>query len=91
MQDKNKSRFRLWHAFVAAAVLLLFIFCGYTASRALDFKKTVDALPLSSEQLYDLNEILYSQYPAKHQVLKKLPYNIGQLQLDVWAKSAFFS
>ena len=89
MQDKNnKSRFRLWHAFVAAAALLIISFCGYTASRALDFKKTKDAVPLSSEQVYELNELLYSQYPSEHQVLKKLPYNIGQPQLDIWAKAA---
>ena len=64
MQDKNnKSSFRLWHAFVAAAALLIISFCGYTASRALDFKKTKDAVPLSSEQVYEHNELLYSQYP----------------------------
>ena len=89
MQDKdNKSSFRLWHAFAAAAALLIITFCSYTAARAYDFKKTQDAVPLSAEAVYDLNEILCAQYPEEHQVLKKLPYNIGQPQLDVWAKSA---
>ena len=89
MTDKeNKSRFRLWHAFAAAAVLLVISFCAYTASRAYDFKQTQEAAPLSPEEIYDLNEILYSQYPEEHQVLKKLPYNIGSPQLDIWAKSA---
>lgn len=88
MSEKNKTRFRLWHAFLAASALLVITFCAYTACRAYDFKQTVDASPLTSEQIYDLNEILYSQYPSEHQLLKKLPYNIGQPQLDVWAKSA---
>lgn len=88
MSENKKSRFRLWHAFAAAAVLLLISFCAYTACRAYDFKQTVDAYPLTAEQIYDLNEILYSQYPEEHKVLKKLPYNIGQPQLDIWAKSA---
>ena len=89
MTDKeNKSRFRLWHAFAAAAVLLVISFCAYTASRAYDFKQTQEATPLSPEEIYDLNEILYSQYPEEHRVLKKLPYNIGSPQLDIWAKSA---
>ena len=89
MQDKNnKSSFRLWHAFAAAAALLIITFCSYTAARAYDFKKTQDAVPLSADAVYNLNEILCAQYPEEHQVLKKLPYNIGQPQLDVWAKSA---
>lgn len=89
MSEKNKeSRFRLWQAFAAAAALLLITFCAYTACRAYDFKQTVEATPLTAEQIYDLNEILYSQYPSEHQLLKKLPYNIGQTNLDVWAKSA---
>ena len=94
MQDKNgkdkaeKSGFRLWHAFVGAAALLVITFCAYTAKRAFDLKNTQDAAPLTAEQVFDLNEILYSQYPSEHQLLKKLPYNIGQPQLDVWAKSA---
>jgi hypothetical protein len=89
MQDKdNKSSFRLWHAFAATAALLIITFCSYTAARAYDFKKTQDAVPLSAEAVYDLNEILCAQYPEEHQVLKKLPYNIGQPQLDIWAKAA---
>ena len=67
MQDKdNKSSFRLWHAFAATAALLLIIFCSYTAARAYDFKKTQDAVPLSAEAVYDLNEILCAQYPEEH-------------------------
>ena len=43
---------------------------------------------LSAEQSYALTELLCSQYPSEYQVLKKLPYNIGEPQLDIWAKSA---
>lgn len=86
--NQNKKGFRLWHAFVAAALLLVITFSAFTAKRAYDFKNTQEASPLTAEQIYNLNELLYSQYPSEHQLLKKLPYNIGQPQLDVWAKSA---
>ena len=88
MQDKNKFRFRLWHALAAIAALLIISFSAFTISRALSFKKTSQALPLTAEEAYELSELLYSQYPQEHALLKKLPYNIGQPQLDVWAKSA---
>ncbi len=86
--NQKKNGFRLRHAFVAAALLLVITFSAFTAKRAYDFKNTQEASPLTAEQIYNLNELLYSQYPSEHQLLKKLPYNIGQPQLDVWAKSA---
>ena len=88
MSENKKKRFRLWHAFAAAIALIIFCFCAYTASRAWDFKKTQQARLLTSEEFNQLNQLLYSQYPEEHKLLKKLPYNIGQPQLDVWAKSA---
>ncbi len=89
MSDKeNKGRFRLWHVFAAAAVLLLISFCAFTGLRAYDYKQTQNALPLTSEESEKLNQLLLTQYPQEHKVLKKLPYNIGEPQLDIWAKSA---
>ncbi len=88
MSENKKKRFRLWHAFAAAIALIIICFCAYTASRAWDFKKTQQARLLKSEEFNQLNQLLYSQYPEEHKLLKKLPYNIGQPQLDVWAKSA---
>ena len=86
--NKDSKRFRLWHALVAAAALLIFCFCAFTLSRAISFKKTVQPIELSAEQAESLSQLLIEKYPSEYQVLKKLPYNIGEPQLDIWAKSA---
>ncbi len=86
MSDKKKKGWGL--AALFATVLLLFSFFTYTGVRALSFQKCQDALPLTAEQTYELNELLITNYPEEHKVLKKLPYNIGSPNLDVWAKSA---
>ncbi|BDC92840.1 D-alanyl-D-alanine carboxypeptidase family protein [Treponema bryantii] len=86
--NKDSKRFRLWHALVAAAALLIFCFCVFTANRAICFKKTVQPVDLSAEQAESLSQFLIENYPSEYQVLKKLPYNIGEPQLDIWAKSA---
>ncbi len=73
---------------IALVLLLLLSFFAYTGTRAVSFKNSQDALPLSPEAAYDLNDLLITNYPEEHKVLKKLPYNIGTPQLEVWAKSA---
>ena len=89
MTDKNtKRRFRLWHAFAAAAAFLIISFCVFTAARAYSFTQTQNASELTEEEASQLNRILLSQYQEEHQIVKKLPYNIGKPQLDIWAKSA---
>ena len=89
MADKRtKNGFRLWHAFAGAAALLIIIFCAFTATRAWSYKQTQTASELTEEESAQLAQLLLSAYPLEHQVIKKLPYNIGQPQLDIWAKSA---
>lgn len=90
MSDKSetKRRFRLWHVFAATAVLFIFSFFAFVGLRAADFKKTKDARELTSQEFASLGNILTSQYPEKYNYLKSLPYNIGQPQLDIWARSA---
>ena len=90
MTDKpdTKKRFRLWHGLVAAAALLLISFFSYTAVRAVSFKKTQVARELTAQEISSLGNLLINQYPQKYKYLKSLPYNIGQPQLDIWAKSA---
>ncbi len=72
----------------AAAGLLFLSFGVFCGTRALSFKKTQNASALSVEQAFELNQLLLKDYSSQYQTLKKLPYNIGQPQLDVWAKSA---
>ncbi len=86
MSDKKKKGWGL--AALFASALLLFSFFTYTGVRALSFQKCQDALPLTAEQTYELKELLITNYPEEYKVLKKLPYNIGSPNLDVWAKSA---
>lgn len=89
MSENNETkRFRLWHALVATAALLIFSFCTFTAARAISFKRTKIANPLTNEETAELSTFLKNQYPTKYKYLKALPYNIGEAQLDVWAKSA---
>ena len=89
MSDKeNKNRSRLWKGLLAAAVLLVVTFCAYTAARAVSFKKTQSPRELTSVEFAALTNLLINQNPQKYQALKKLPYNIAQPQLDVWARSA---
>ncbi len=87
-RTENKKRFRIWQGILAAVVLLIICFCGFTASRAIDFKKNQTARELSTQEFADLGNYLISQYPEKYNYLKALPYNISQPQLDVWARSA---
>ncbi len=56
--------------------------------RAVSFKKTQDAAALTAEESFELTQFLLSEYSSEYQILKKLPYNIGDPSLDVWAKSA---
>ena len=73
---------------LAFAALLIFSFTLFTGLRAISFKKTQDAAELTAEETYELTQFLLSEYPSEYQTLKKLPYNISQPVLDVWAKSA---
>ena len=73
---------------LAVAALLIFSFVVFTGVRAASFKKTQDASALSAEEAFELTQFLLSEYPEKYQTLKKLPYNINQPNLDIWAKSA---
>ena len=73
---------------IAVLALLVLSFTGYTAERALSFNKTQTAASLTAEQTQALNHFLLSQYASQYQTLKKLPYNIGSPDLEVWAQSA---
>lgn len=73
---------------LAAAALIVFSFVVYTGVRAAAFKKTQNASPLSAEESFELTQFLLSKYPSEYQILKKLPYNISEPSLDIWAKSA---
>ncbi len=73
---------------LAVAALLIFSFAVFTGARAVSFKKTQDASALSAEDSFELTQFLLSEYPEEYQTLKKLPYNINQPNLDIWAKAA---
>ena len=73
---------------LAFAAILIFSFTLFTGLRAFSFKKTQHAAELTAEETYELTQFLLSEYPSEYQTLKKLPYNISQPVLDVWAKSA---
>lgn len=73
---------------LAVAALLIFSFAVFTGARAVSFKKTQDASALTAEEAFELTQFLLSEYPEEYQTLKKLPYNINQPNLDVWAKAA---
>lgn len=73
---------------LAVVALLIFSFAVFTGTRAVSFKKTQDASALSAEEAFELTQFLLSEYPEKYQTLKKLPYNINQPNLDIWAKAA---
>ena len=86
--NKETKRFRLWHALVAAAAVLIISFCAFTTVRAISFKNTKIPRLLSAQESVDLGNLLISQYPEKYEYLKSLPYNINPPQLNIWAKSA---
>lgn len=73
---------------LAVAALLIFSFAVFTGVRAVSFKKTQDAAALTAEESFELTQFLLSEYSSEYQILKKLPYNIGEPSLDIWAKSA---
>ena len=86
--NKEKIHFRLWQAFAATAALLIILFCAFTTTRAISFKRTTLAAELTREQAAELSNLLINQYPDKYEYLKALPYNIKKPELDIWAKAA---
>ena len=70
------------------AALLVLSFAVFTGVRAVSFKNTQDVSALTAEESFELTQFLLSEYPDEYQTLKKLPYNISQPVLDVWAKAA---
>ena len=59
---------------LTVVAVLIFSFSLYTGIRALSFKKTQNAQPLSAEESFELTQFLLSEYPDQYQILKKLPY-----------------
>ncbi len=86
--SEKKSSLKLWKLLVSTALILIFIFCLFTGLRAISFKKTSAPSELSVEEVNSLSNLLLEEYPAKYQILKELPYDIGESKLDVWAKAA---
>lgn len=88
MSENENKNLSIKKILLAAFALIILSFISFTAARAFSFEKTQDAASLTAEEAFDLTQLLLSNYPEEHQTLKKLPYNIGEPQLDVWAKSA---
>ena len=88
MSDNENKNLKIKKILLAASALIVLSFVSFTAARAYSFKKTQNAASLSAEEIFDLNQLLLSNYPDEHKILKNLPYNIGEPQLDIWAKSA---
>lgn len=88
MSENENKNLNIKKILLAAFALIILSFISFTAARAFSFEKTQDAASLTSEEAFDLTQFLLSNYPEEHQTLKKLPYNIGEPQLDIWAKSA---
>ena len=88
MSENENKNLNIKKILLAAFALIILSFISFTAARAFSFEKSQDAASLTSEEAFDLTQFLLSNYPEEHQTLKKLPYNIGEPQLDIWAKSA---
>ena len=86
--SEKKSHLKLWQVLLATALLLIFVFCLFTGLRAISYKKTLQPSELSIEEVTSLSNLLLEKYPGQYQILKELPYNIDQANLDVWAKAA---
>lgn len=89
-QKKNqKSNLKKFLKIIISVILLLILsFCSIVTVRAFSFKKSTSAPPLTQIQIQQLESILLQNYPQNYQILKNLPYNISQPNLDVWANSA---
>lgn len=88
MSENENKNLNIKKILLAAFALIILSLISFTAARAFSFEKTQDAASLTAEEAFDLTQFLLSNYPEEHQTLKKLPYNIGEPQLDIWAKSA---
>ena len=88
MSENENKNLNIKKILLAAFALIILSFISFTAARAFSFEKSQNAASLTSEEAFDLTQFLLSNYPEEHQTLKKLPYNIGEPQLDIWAKSA---
>lgn len=77
-----------------AKFIIFFFFSAFVAFfctvfvRAIQFKNCEKAQILSSAQIQEFYETLQKNYPQNFQILKPLPYNISNPELDIWAKSA---
>ena len=72
----------------AAVVIFLAVFFIYTGNRASKYKKLTEAIPLTVEQENSLDQIMRETYPERFKLIKALPYNLANPELDVGAASA---
>ena len=84
----KSKRLSILSVLLGAAAVIVLSFAAFTGARAVSFKNTQEALPLTEKQIYELSQRLITEYPSQYKTLKNLPYNIGEPKLDVWAKSA---
>ena len=83
-QNKKKPFLKISLLTLSALVFIFFVF---TLIRAVQFKNTVEAKTLSTEENLSLNKYLLNQYSERYGILKDLPYELSEPLLDVWAKS----
>lgn len=70
------------------AGLLVAAFFSLVGVRSYQFAHETETISLAPEQVYELQTKLITEYDEHYQVLKSLPYDIGQRDLPVGAESA---
>lgn len=68
--------------------LVFFAFFTFAGIRSSQFKHETETFPLSSDQIFALNGTLLSRFSDRYEILQSLPYDIGNRELPVGAKSA---
>lgn len=85
MSKKKKIIISLSSGIPGALILAFFVFTGI---RFNNFKNLTEAPELSKEEQLELSEFLQDKYSKQYQILKPLPYNLEQPELNILAESA---
>lgn len=72
--------------FIVTALGISFI--SYTATRAYQFSRLTQAEKLTGAENFELNSLLDSIYEQRVRILKPLPYEFSDANLEVYAESA---
>lgn len=87
MKNTNTKKY-ITISIISFFAVILITFFSFTAYRFSSFSKITEAIPLSVEEQNSLQSFLQTNYSEEFSILKPLPYNVSNANVDIGAESA---